>query len=64
MTLIPNPEYGDAPFEAIAMDSNGNKLPELATALLFGRIVPPRYKKLPDGSFEEVLSHIPQPADK
>ncbi len=59
MNMVPNPEYSAAPFEAACFDRKGNKLSSIMTSILFDRPVPPRYRKLPDGRFEEVPSHIP-----
>lgn len=60
MKMVPNPEYEDAPFEAACLDKDGNKLSEMYVCILFGRPRPPRYRQLPDGSLEEVFSHVPE----
>lgn len=58
--MIPNPEYEEVQFEATCLDEHGNKMSKMVVCMFYGRIRPPRYKKLPDGTFEEVFSHLPE----
>lgn len=60
MKLVPNPKYKDAPFEGRAVGKSGRKMSNKITSLVFGRIVPPRFIRLPNGKLEEVPSHIPE----
>lgn len=59
MKMIPNPEYESATLEGVALDADGKQLSQFLSAIAFGRIAPPRFKKLPSGELEEVPSHIP-----
>lgn len=58
MKLTPNPEYEKAQFEGACLDEHGNKMSDMMACLAFGRPRPPRYKQLPDGTFEEVFAYL------
>lgn len=59
MQIKENPEYEDAQFEAVVLDKDGIRMAASQTCLVFGRLKPPRYKPLPDGTLVEVDPYLP-----
>jgi len=52
-----NPEYHNAPYEGVAMDKDGKRCSEMVSAMVFGRLRPPRWK-LENGVLVEVFPFV------